>query len=504
MRVKLVGNKKTWQSGISTLEVLIAMAIMVTTMSVLILVVFGNQTVSVSSDNNSTALYQVSKIVEKAKAQGAGDFNNLVASSSSDGIFHKKLLVNDINPCRKDITASISWSSNLETPQKIMAGTVVANPSAAIALGGDCGPEDPPTPFANVTCSDNDATFDFSPSGIPATGIDLIKRGTSRFALITGNGSSVGQDDFWVVNVNNRTVMQTKVSSLNVGNGLNDVDAAGNFAFVANNTTSKQLQIIDITALGAPDVVASVSLLAVGAGSEAKVITYYDGKVYVGTNYMIAYDEFQIFDVSDPLNPSTTPIGKFNVNHNIYEISVRERTINGIPKTLAYLAVSSTDLTKPELIVLDVTNPASITQIAYFNPSNNLYGTALYVLGDKAYLGRRQKITTNPIDHDFFALTIGTDASISYGDSAFLGIKKDTEVVGVVISGGLAFISTSDPGVNAFQVWNVANPSNIFLVTKCNYPQEATDVEFDDNYIYVVNRSQKALRVIYDNTNPFP
>jgi Tfp pilus assembly protein PilV len=498
--------------GFSTLELLISITIIITALSAVIIVVFSNQTVSLDNQINNEALIKANNLIEQARSSSSFDFSSLGNSpTATDDIFKKELMVTDVNPCKKTGIASVSWATDPKRPLQIQIETTFGNPFEAIALGGDCGPENPPpTNWQNIVCTSNPSpgspTWDFSPSGIPATGIEVIKRGATNYAIITSQGSAGGQSDFWVVNVTNRASLGVATVNIETGSGLNDVDVVGNYAYVANNETTKQFQIIDITNLSAPDRIASVSLSSTGSGTQAKAIAYFGGRVYIGTDYISPVpNEFQIFDVSNPLSPSPVPGGYYNVDHNIYKIIVRNQVVSGVPKILAYLAVSDSAGNKPKMIVLDVTNPTALTPVSLmgaYSPSPNdvLYGTALHVLGNNAYLGRKR---SNSGVGDLVSINIKNPAIPAVSDHEFLGMGSNTETRAVIASGPLLFMSTSDNN-KGFQVWNISNPSNLALVGTCKYPQEPLDMDFDGNFIYVVNRSQDALRIIYDPANPFP
>ncbi len=498
--------------GIGVIEVLVSLMVITSAVTAVILVVFSNQSLKLDNQVNNVALYRASEILERSKILGVSNFNSVVASSSTNDIFTENLSVSDISPCRKDIASSIDWSVQANRPQNVSLTTSLVSAEEAAALGEDCNIAPSSTGFQNIVCENPNApSWDFpQDSGIPATGIDVIKRGANQYAIITSQGSANGKRDLWVVDVTNRASMKETIppykdkaiSAIDLGPGFNDVDVAGNFAFVANNATSKQLFVVDISNLAAPDSIASVSLNAVGGGSEGQKIFYYNKKVYMGTNRMISYKEFQIFDVSNPNSPILIPNGGYDVEHNIYAIVVRDEVVAGSTKTLAYLAVSDSVGNRPKLMILDVTNPGSITLFGSYNPVPNdtLYGTALYVIGKNAYLGRQRATGSR---RDLLVINISSPSLPYLSDSEQLGIGSGTDVRGMIVSGKFLFMITSDNNIG-FQVWNVNNPTNINRLATCKYPQKALDMDFDGNYFYVVNRSQDALRIIYDNANPFP
>jgi hypothetical protein len=507
-------------SGFSTLELLIAMVILITAISGSILVVFGgtgsnssnplifqNQTISLDNQANNEALALAESLIEQAMASASMDFNSLV-SSSSYNFFDQELTITDVNPCKKIGVASVSWSTDQNRPQLINLETTFTNYQEAFALSGDCGPSNPPpTAWLNIVCENPlSPTWDFSPGGPTATGIDLIERGGLRYAVITENASATGNNDFWIVNVTNRASLGD-VSSIDiVDKGLNDVDVSGNYAFVANDDISKQLQVINIANILAPVRVASVSLNTTVTGSQAKAIHYHNNRVYVGTDYISPVPhEFQIFDVSNPLSPTLIPGGTYNVDHNIYKIIVRNQVVGGVPKVLAYLAVSDSVGDKPKMIILDVTNPTSgspVSLVGSYNvtPTDALYGTSLFLLGDNAYLGRER---ANSGVGDFISLDISNPVSPTKLDSEILGMANGDLMKSIIVSGNYLFSVNTD-NQKGFQVWSTSNPSNLTQIGTCKYPQDPIDMEFDGNFIYVVNKSQDALRIIYDAANPFP
>ena len=70
------------------------------------------------------------------------------------------------------------------------------------------------------------------------------------------------------------------------------------------------------------------------------------------------------------------------------------------------------------------------------------------------------------------------------------------EIKGIVVSNKFAFLITTESN-KEFQVWNISNPPNIFNVSKFNYSQKTTGIDYEDNIIYVSNESNDALRIIY-------
>src|SRR3989344_4630557 len=81
MKAELTGNLKR---GASTLELLIAFAVLTLSITAGILVIFGNQVVSVDTETNSEALARAEAMLEKARADSRNDFSSVVSASSTE------------------------------------------------------------------------------------------------------------------------------------------------------------------------------------------------------------------------------------------------------------------------------------------------------------------------------------------------------------------------------------------------------------------------------------
>lgn len=483
---------KKKERGIGVIEMIISLMVITSAFTAVILIVFGNQSLKLDNEVNNDALYRASQIIEKSKVLAAGQFSSVVASSSTENIFSKNLAVLDISPCRKDITSSINWSVQVNRSQNVFLTTSLVSQEEAEALGEDCELT-PPSQNWEIDCPPQHG-FDFTPGGLAATGLDLLRRGNNKYAILTSGKGSVDKHDFWIVDVTTKTSINL-VSSINTGPDANDVDAFGNYAFVANNNTTGQLIVIDISNLSSPATISYKNLPGVnpaGSWPQAREVFYYNDRVYVGTRET-AGPEFHIFDVSNPSNP--VHLGSREINHTIHNIIVRG--------DYAYLATSAD---QNELIILNVSNPASI-QPAFpgvgnpepmgFNAPGSQDGKSIYLLGDKLYLGRDRGTGAN---YDFLVLDIKNPNSVSQLGAVLLNLNPNTAAQGSIVSAGLAFIVTSDQN-KGFQLWNVANPASMSEIDSCNYSEKVVDIDFDGQHHYVANESNNGLRII-SSVNP--
>ncbi len=75
-----------YQKGFSTLEMLLAMSILILVLTAVILVSFGNQAMIIDSQTNAEALNIAQGLLEKAQPDSRKDFNlvNPVATTTTD------------------------------------------------------------------------------------------------------------------------------------------------------------------------------------------------------------------------------------------------------------------------------------------------------------------------------------------------------------------------------------------------------------------------------------
>jgi type II secretory pathway pseudopilin PulG len=98
--------KKATQKGFSTLEIVIAFAVMTLSMTAIIMVAFGNQTSAIDTELAQRGLYVAQKRLEEAAASLLTDFGSVqseAAAISFDSIYDTQIEVNDISPCVKEV-----------------------------------------------------------------------------------------------------------------------------------------------------------------------------------------------------------------------------------------------------------------------------------------------------------------------------------------------------------------------------------------------------------------
>jgi len=491
MRAESIGNKQSREQGSSILEALIALAVLTLGISAVIMLVFANQTLKLDSETAGEALYKAKDVLEDKRALSHQDFNSVVPISFPlDSIYSKEFAAADLTPCRKEVTSRITWSTEQARPQKIELKTDLVDIPGAFALGSDC---------------DSGITDDFdNPRGLVseplggqgATSIDAVN---NRLYVTSNKFPPLHNVDLFIYDFDPILVSLTPVAALDLDQGLNDVDVAGNYAYLASASTTGQLQVVDLAAMARID--SATRQLPETTTAIGQKIFFYNNKIYIGTQYLACpptcpstqNNEFHIYDVSTPSSPNWQ--GSVNINHNVNDIFVSG--------DFAYLATSDIN---HELMVINI-NPSSSDYLKHPDDTGFGYdapgshdGSSVYILGNKVYLGRKQNTPSS--SDDFFILNKndvldGVSTSDGLINSLDLGIQNGALVTGIIVRGQLAFIGLDDP---AFGL-KILNISTMLPPSACagfNFPENSTGMDMSGNFIFTSNKSQDEIRVIYD------
>ncbi len=449
----------------STLEVIIALTILTTALTSAALVVMSSQSLSVDSQESSVALRLAQQNLESVTASSKDNFATLSTSSSTQGEFTKTITVattSDVNT--KLVTSQVTWRTDPFRTQKVELTTLVTNWYAYQARGGNLGGSGPTGNWKNPK---NDGNADIEDGGY-TTGIDAV----SSTVYITENHA--GAANFFIFSATDPLNISL-LSAIDTGAGLNSIYYAplSNLAYVAANSTSSQLKIINVSNPSSPTVKKSFQLSGVsGSGAIGKSIFYNNSKVFVGTKTATG-PEFHVVDVTSSTNP--VDLGSYKVGADINSIFVSGNT--------AYLATSDSSA---ELRILDVSNPASITSLATYNATGTEAGLSIYGVGTTIYLGR-----ASAGDNEFLIFDVSTPSSPQLLGSASIGGK----VNGITARNGLAFLGTENSS-KKIQIWDVSSPASSSLWSYLNPSQTPSAVHYENNYVYVVAKNGDALTIV--------
>ena len=499
------------KEGSSTLEIVIALAIITITMTGVITVAFGNQNIALDTRTNNDGTNIAQREMEEFINEGRESFIDAVSTSLpviEDIIYTKKIDVVGLSQCAKRVTSTVKYFTDPTHPQTITLESIITDLKEETfdLYGEHC---DGLYPFYGYEFPVTATSRDLIPAGNKATGLDVI--GNIVFMSAGAPPGAASNNDLFVLDATDAIFGATPniLSSLNTGFGIYGIDVADGYAYVANNfytTTpppspqdlySDQLQIFDVSDINNPPILAATMTLPnvdpSGSYPFGKTIHYHNKRVYIGLNETMG-DEFHIVSV-DPADGASpiNPIHKasINIKRNINSIAVRDG--------IAYLATGpgTGALSNPlKIYDVDPSSPTYLTELHTFKTTETPIsqygaGTGLYLLGNRLYLGR-ERVSS---DFDFYILDISSPSLPSILGSKNLGLHSGAAVSSIRANGELAFLGTTD-STDGFQVYKIANPAAITRLSSFNYSQVTTRVEYENGLIYTSNRSNDALRII--------
>jgi len=465
-------KQKKSNKGIILIDVLIGFSIMALSVGSAIIVIFGAQSVLIDRGNEITA-----RAMSRDGLNGAlsilrnnwdtvsdGDhgllFSNgvwqFVGTQDTDGMFTRKINIITKEDNEKDVKSIVSWSPSIARPLSVELFQTITNWENAKTLGGDTSGSAPSGDWTNPQTA---GTLDLG-AGNAGTDLDVL----NKIVYMSAEASTAGKHDFFIINANNPQ-SPFKISSIDIGAGLWGVDVAGDYAYVVGKDNAKEFQIINISNSSNPIVVSTLDLLG---SADALTVFYKDGYAFVG-RASGASQEFIIIDVSNPISPQIIS-GMSDVGDEINDIYVSGER--------AYI---STEDNSRGMIIVNITDKVNPSILGSFNVGDHIYG--VYVKNfSKVFLGSHSEFytasTTNP-----------TNTSIL--DYGIISAKTRD----IVVAGSYAFLATENSN-KEFQTWNISNLSNINLIASFNFPQVASGIDYEDNFVYVAVRSNDSLRII--------
>lgn len=476
--VFLADNMNKKKSGQSTLELIIALAIIAMTMSAIIALFFGGQSLLVDTRNAHEGGYRARQALEEARSLARTDFSALQSTSTTIDGYTIETIVEPIGVTIKKVTSRTSWQTDpirVQTLELVAYLTDWRNVLPPIdpddsGGGGLLGDWKNPQTLLSIT---------ITPGGNQATDVDVI----GSYAYVTSEHSSSGSSDFWIIDVSSPTTTKPNrvMSSLNTGPGLQAIDATAGHAFVANLDTTRQLQIINIANPAAPFLIASSTMPGV-SGPNAKGVSVFYAPPYVLVGLGQATGpELHVVDVgilgtfSNPVHVGSLEIG-----------SAVNKIITSQDKTKAYLATSDQN---EELKIISLVNPSAPQKVEGFNMAGTSPANTIYHMNDVLYVGRSSPAST------LSAFQISGNTLSFMGDLNMGGAVND-----IAIRDCLAFSGTNNSN-KEFQISYIANPSAITDWSSFNFPQVQTGVDYENNFVYSSARSNDALRIITSSSS---
>ncbi len=504
---KFSKKKIIFNKGMATLEILMAMAIIVIALSATLLVSSGNQNILVDSQTNREALSKAEELIEKNQALSRKDFKLVVPiSSTTDDIYEKALYVTNQNSFIKKILAVVSWKTTGNRDQTTSLSAIVTDFENGV--GGD-------TCYSNLTGNWANPIIKNSVTDLGqlisdtsgSYSISSVDAYLGKLYVTVSTAPTNTKETFFVFDIknpNNPTLLGKLDNSPTVTAGLSktviSTSTTENFAYVSNPYGSAwatctpgpncaQLQVIDITNPASPtvtvnfEIATKTSPFIKGSSGQSvgNTIFYKDGLVYLGLTKTLSGPEFNIIDVHNPTAPFW--VGGYSVGNTINSIFVRGK--------YAYLVTPNSQ----ELIILDVSDPSAPVAAGGFDAPDSVgNGKSVYSYGDMLYLGR----TVTASNPEFYVLNNTNPGTTLPQLGSF---ENGSSINGLIVRDTLAFLITN----TQLQIIDTSIPATISSYTSpLTLPSSggtpAPSFDCEGNYFFVGTNSSSNKGALYSIT----
>lgn len=478
--------------GVITLELLIALVLLLATVIAVVHLVIYCQNMAVDTITNHEALQLARNNLEEIKGLSAENFNAINNSSNVvSNIYNLENSVQDFQ-CEKLVTSLVKWEQNSLRPKQVSASTILENVEELNSLGLDCNKDLTNIKWNNFIL---DSGFNFLPVTASATSIDII----DNLAFISVIDTIAANPDLYILSLNDIENIAV-LYSLNTGIGINSIDAVKilnkYYAYIAQNSTTYQFQVVEFNSnlLYPPVLMAGISLPGVtptGSYPQGRTIFYYNGLVYIGV-HRTAGKELQIYSVqNNPVSPIWK--GSLEINHNVNDLYIRKQKIEGLDKILVFMATSGN---ADDLMVIDATDATNLIKFtsAYLDLPGNEDGKSLYISGNKLFLGRYKSTTQS--HNDFYVLDIShPEVGVTIEASANLGMS---DITNIIASGNRIAVSAGGGSIG-FKVLNYEN-SQLSEVGSYSQIQGISGLDFLGSNLLFVSKYGQNLAV-YKSSN---
>lgn len=466
---------------------MIALAIMSVVLGGVIVADFSAQYWSLTSQTSNEALYNAKTGVENLRAAAKSNFYSAVSSPlqkitdsacSAGGLcYYTQSAVTDLSPCSKYAQVTVSWQIQRYPTTTTSLATNLTYPAEGINEGGDCGLNQPAGSWTGPSLQ---SSADFA--GTPAS-LDVLD-GISYVAVNAAPYLRAVSAAGVVLNA-----ACTNCSGIyNALDAAHDSSTGRTYVYAARNATTSQLEVIDVTDSSNPSMLAQATLANVdpfGSFPQGWRVFYYGRDVYI-VSRETGGPELHVFDVNNPDVP--TEVGSFELGTSVYGMVLHDQYVGTALHRFAYLATTRNPY---ELMVLDVTNPASIAEVtgARVDFAGSAAAKAAVLVGNTLYIGRDASAGA-----DLFALDAGAPLSATGGLPVVQSVDTGSGVSAVRASGQFVFAATTG---GQLQVRSAADLSQIGTVSIGGLIDTALDLDGDS--IYAAGNSSPKLRVIKSN-----
>lgn len=474
MKLYLIGNEKSQ----ILLEILVTIFIVTTFIGVGYLAVRESHLIDLYSKNYSRAQEIINSERENLFQLAKANFDSISnATKTIDNFYYLTLSVADLDAYKKKLNLEVKWFDFFNREKKITYDFYLTDwRSAPLDTGeggaGGGGGSDLSGDWSNPTTL---TSFDLG-AGNEGTDINV----KNKTVFISSIASDDKKPDLFIIDVTNPQAPTMK-SSFNTGKGVNALSVRGNYAYLAHNSTTQQLQIVNVSNEYNPSLIREITLpnnrstpQAIFAFKDASTSKDY---VAIGTKASLTGEELFIYDVSNVNEPVL--VTSLETLISITDIFMLKRRLY---LTLGYgvlgflVVVDLSDVYQPQQLVSLQLKPENFLSIFPLNY-------------DYVFIGASQNL-----------YLFKTTASSSGGILKLIPSEVDSIETGGAVNDiyareNLAFLATAKPN-QEFQAIDYSNKENLRLYSFYKFPNIASGIDYRDNYIYLSVRSNDALRIL--------
>lgn len=474
MKEQLIGKNK----GISTLEIIIAFAILILGIGAILTLTFGSENMLANNEERLSGILKNKNLLGKIYQT---PYDSITPTSNLN------IPQAQISQCGKNIKIQNSWSVDGSIKETDLESRITDRPRIE-ALGGDC--------IYNFLEQKFDSLNLFNKTNIPTkpTTIDTLDNyiyiGTAQapyLAIFKKDDSGISMVQF-----NNNFNLNTSPNHIDVIKKISGGETKI-IAFLAMNAATNQLQILDLTDPSTPTLKATKALSPCVAGSAPQGwrLEAYQNSLYIFTRFT-AGPEFHVFNIEnldDVYEYGNGSCKGFELGDTAEDIVVKDKKIDGENKRFVYLATDESD---QELRVLDASIDSNIKSIpeAKTDLPGLQDGQSLFLLGDTLYFGR-QSTTSGPELYLFD--TTNPTKGLPILQSAEIG----TGVNALKVLGKNIFLITPKSG-KELQIWtqdesNQFKPINTYSAKNLNF----LGIDIDEKFLYIISQITGDLQILY-------
>jgi hypothetical protein len=486
----MVNHKHMGQKGFSTIEILIAVSIMVGIFSAVIMLVLGSQKLTGDTEIAHEAQLLNQKNIEEARNESIINFNisqpapTIVPVALPNGStfnYQVTRTQNYISPCVKNITSKVEWTVEGRA-QFATTTTQISNPNFVFASGSECNI---PSNSLNAQCNQSgyanlEITGEVSPNQ-DAYDLEVTRINNRVYAFIVTHPSNSTQrpEDFWIYDITTNQSPADLIAYKDINAlpnvGINSIKVishpnGSHYSYMANDDTTNRLFISNVTD---PSNIAPATPFDINGSGNNLIndIQYLSSRLYVAIG-----NDVKVYNVTDPLVPLL--ITSINLGGKVNKLDVNTEFL------FAATADNTGELAKINLA--DYT----VTKYNLNGNSSNNPATSIKVVGNRIFLG----IQSGQNEDNLYIID---DANPGWTvvSSHNLPHQNNKRIIDHQVTGNFLYALVQEAS-KEFQIYDISNVNN--FVEKCtstNPTNVGFGLELFENKLYLSMRANSELQI---------